>query len=347
MGQYNRTVDEENINPKAPFVHNGNTAQAVSVNGNGNLTRPLEELKVKANKNKTSTSALDTEEVDAGEDEPGMPTRAQWKVIVREYLEGLHERKREKALISRKLHEMIYDTLMHPESTRLGSPQFRFWARKMFEMVEVAGSTVITHGGRPVAVKEHIYDILCMCHLESNHAGRDKTCKVLREYYTWIPKELTANFVKACPTCAVKRAGDSTFVITPVSASVSSAASGTSALRMDYRDLSAERSSFLSSLLSTGPNDLTHIKEKAAASVTNFIPPERLAPEYQTFANGLMPWNDVPITSTPAPTSKISTMSRRTPYAFEGVSSRCLPIKCQCLCELNSNVIISIFQISS
>ncbi|KAH8114916.1 hypothetical protein DFH11DRAFT_1508304, partial [Phellopilus nigrolimitatus] len=146
--------------------------------------------------------------IDEGEleDEQGMPTRAQWEVIVDNYLTCLHPRKRDKALITQNMHEMIFRTLVDPDATRLGTPQFRFWARKMFELVEAAGALVITNGGRPVAVKEHIYDILCMCHAESGHAGRDKTCKILREYYTWIPKELTANFVKACPTCMLKRA---------------------------------------------------------------------------------------------------------------------------------------------
>lgn len=139
-------------------------------------------------------------------DTPGMPSQVQWHAIVESYLSNLHDRKRDKALINRTTHGMIFETLSCPESTHVGTPQFRFWARKMFQLVETSGVTVITHGGRPVAVKEHMYEILCMCHAESDHAGRDKTCKVLRSYYTWIPKELVANFVKACPTCAKKRA---------------------------------------------------------------------------------------------------------------------------------------------
>lgn len=147
-------------------------------------------------------------------DSPGMPSYDQWQAIVNRYLRNLHERKRDKALITRAMHEMIFDTLSYPESTRVGTPQFRFWARKMFQLVEIAGVSVITHVGRPVAVKEHMYEILCMCHAESDHAGRDKTCKVLRNYYTWIPKELVANFVKACPTCSKKRAFDTLVIDT-------------------------------------------------------------------------------------------------------------------------------------
>lgn len=139
------------------------------------------------------------------EDQLGMPTRAQWNKIMGRYLANLHPSKREKALISQDMHQMIYQTLIEPDVVRIGTPQFRFWCRKMFQVVDANGALVITNGGRPIAVKEYIYDILCMCHEESGHSGRDKTCKVLRDYYTWIPKELTASFVKACPTCAVKR----------------------------------------------------------------------------------------------------------------------------------------------
>ncbi|EJD05100.1 uncharacterized protein FOMMEDRAFT_81080, partial [Fomitiporia mediterranea MF3/22] len=143
------------------------------------------------------------------EDVSGMPTRAQWKTLMDSYLESLHPSKRHKSLISQEVYDMIFRTLRNPDATRLGTPQFRFWARKMFQLVEAPNDPdvlVVTNGGRPVAIKEHIYDILCMCHYECGHGGRDKTCKVLREYYTWVPKELISNFVKVCPTCEPRRA---------------------------------------------------------------------------------------------------------------------------------------------
>lgn len=138
-------------------------------------------------------------------DKPGMPTRAEWTALMDKYLGHLHPSKRDKALISESMHKMIYQTLIEPDIYRVGTPQFRFWCRKMFQVVDANGVLVLTNGGRPIAVKEYIYDILCMCHEESGHSGRDKTCKILRDYYTWIPKELTASFVKACPTCSIKR----------------------------------------------------------------------------------------------------------------------------------------------
>ncbi|THH08827.1 hypothetical protein EW145_g2439 [Phellinidium pouzarii] len=146
------------------------------------------------------------------QDKEGMPTRAEWEAVMESYLLGLHPSKREKALITHYMHGLIYRTLVDPDATRLGTPQFRFWARKMFQLVQDGDVLAITNGGRPVAVKENIYDILSMCHAESGHAGRDKTCKVLREYYTWIPKDLTASFVKACPTCKQKRSGEANLI---------------------------------------------------------------------------------------------------------------------------------------
>ncbi|KAL5478793.1 hypothetical protein ACEPAI_2070 [Sanghuangporus weigelae] len=153
-----------------------------------------------------ATLACQAIDEDILDDVEGMPTRAQWKSIVESYLACLHPSKRHKSLISQEVYKMIFRTLKDPDATRLGTPQFRFWARKMFQLVEAPNNIlVVTNAGRPVAIKEHIYDILCMCHSECGHGGRDKTCKVLREYYTWVPKELISNFVKECPTCAPRK----------------------------------------------------------------------------------------------------------------------------------------------
>lgn len=72
---------------------------------------------------------------------------------------------------------------------------------------DLAHSAVVLHENRPVAIMEQLYELFCYCHVRAGHGGRDKTCAVIREHYSWVPKELTAQFVKACPTCAVKRSG--------------------------------------------------------------------------------------------------------------------------------------------
>lgn len=152
----------------------------------------------------------------------GMPSRAQYKSIEQEYIASLHPRKQEKALLSQELFDKIWDVLHDPSSPRVGTPQFRWWVRKMFvlsypkgslspaelESLGVENSTpVVLHDNRPVALKDQIYDVLCYCHQLANHGGRDKTTAIIREHYSWIPKELIAQFVKACPTCVFKKTG--------------------------------------------------------------------------------------------------------------------------------------------
>lgn len=146
----------------------------------------------------------------------GMPTKEQYKAIEEEYIHSLHPRKREKALLSQAMFDMIWDVLHDPLRSRVGSPQFRWWVRKMFvlsrdptedESGTEEGMAVVLHENRPVALKEQIYEVLCYCHDRSNHGGRDKTTMVIREHYSWIPKELVAQFVKVCPTCVYKKTG--------------------------------------------------------------------------------------------------------------------------------------------
>jgi Integrase zinc binding domain len=64
---------------------------------------------------------------------------------------------------------------------------------------------VIMHDNRPIAVAEQFYELLCHCHARVDHGGRDRTLAVIREYYSWVPKRITAMFVAACPTCNIKK----------------------------------------------------------------------------------------------------------------------------------------------
>ncbi|KAI0944315.1 hypothetical protein AcW1_002057 [Taiwanofungus camphoratus] len=152
----------------------------------------------------------------------GMPSRSQYQYIETEYIASLHSRKQEKALLTQELFDKIWDVLHEPSTSRIGTPQFRWWVRKMFVLSDPRASPspvelesvgeertmpVVLHENRPVALKDQIYDVLCYCHQLSNHGGRDKTTAVIREHYSWIPKELIAQFVKACPTCIFKKTG--------------------------------------------------------------------------------------------------------------------------------------------
>ena len=174
---------------------------------------------------------------DGPRDIPGFPTYEQYLRIEEEYLTSLSERKQPKALISQALFDKIFAVLQNGSEDRASTAQFRFWVRKMFVLVYPqtsfvsrassnslnAGQSqaqsqaqaqvqstdpVVLHDKRPVAIKEQLYEVLCYCHAVSRHGGRDKTCATLRLHYSWVPKELTAKFVKACPTCTLKRSGN-------------------------------------------------------------------------------------------------------------------------------------------
>ena len=156
---------------------------------------------------------------DGSRDIPGFPTYEQYVRIEEEYLSSLSERKQPKALISQSLFDKIYAVLQNGSEDRASTAQFRFWVRKMFVLAYPQTSfnhnttsqspePVVLHDKRAVAIKERLYEVLCYCHAIARHGGRDKTCATLRLHYSWVPKELTAKFVKACPTCTLKRSGN-------------------------------------------------------------------------------------------------------------------------------------------
>ena len=135
----------------------------------------------------------------------GFPPECEFDSIVFEYITALNPRKREKALMTQAMYESILSILINPNNTRDSTAQFRFWTKKMFRLVTTPHVQIVTHENRPVAVKEQIYDVLVQCHAQCSHGGRDKTSNQVRRYYSWIPKELIARFVKACPTCYRRR----------------------------------------------------------------------------------------------------------------------------------------------
>ena len=151
----------------------------------------------------------------------GFPTYAQYKQVENAYIRSLTPRRQSKALISQSMFDRIWDVLKYPE--RQGeTAQFRFWVRKMFTLSKTHRNTlsvdvnddespqeVLLHDNLLVAVQEQLYDLLCYCHGMTSHGGRDKTCSLIRKHYTWVPKDLVSSFVKNCPTCIMKRCGNS------------------------------------------------------------------------------------------------------------------------------------------
>ena len=131
----------------------------------------------------------------------GFPSAEQFADMVHEYLSSLSPKKQTKALLTQAMYDDIREVLLHPTETKTGSAQFRFWSKKMFKLVSVQSTHIVIHENKPVAVKEQLYDVLVQCHGQAAHGGRDKTAAQVRKFYSWVPKELIARFVKGCPSC--------------------------------------------------------------------------------------------------------------------------------------------------
>ncbi|KAF9528824.1 hypothetical protein CPB83DRAFT_747536, partial [Crepidotus variabilis] len=152
------------------------------------------------------------------DERPGFPSYAQYKQVEAGYIQSLTPRRQGKALITQAMFDRIWDVLHSPESPG-ETAQFRFWARKMFTTSKTYRSSlggvdmneplqeVLLHDNLLVAVQEQLYDLLCFCHGSTGHGGRDKTCALIRKHYTWVPKDLVSSFIKACPTCIMKKCG--------------------------------------------------------------------------------------------------------------------------------------------
>ncbi|KAI8060172.1 hypothetical protein BC940DRAFT_246833, partial [Gongronella butleri] len=137
------------------------------------------------------------------------PSVAVFDGIVRDYLQNLSTKKRDKALVDQQRYELILQVLQDQRNTTLSTAQFRFWVKKMFRLSFDHTNRVwlVCHDQKPVAMQEQIYPILVNAHKEAHHGGRDKTSALVRQRYSWIPKELIARFVRHCPFCISRRHG--------------------------------------------------------------------------------------------------------------------------------------------
>jgi hypothetical protein len=131
----------------------------------------------------------------------GYPSAVEFNVMMDEYLGALSPKKQTKALLTQQMYDDVLTVLLSPDETKVGTAQFRFWAKKMFKLVTTQVAHIVIHENKPVAVKEQLYDVLVQCHGQANHGGRDKTAGQVRKFYSWVPKDLIAKFVKGCPSC--------------------------------------------------------------------------------------------------------------------------------------------------
>ncbi|GAA5975045.1 hypothetical protein JCM11641_000008 [Rhodosporidiobolus odoratus] len=131
----------------------------------------------------------------------GITTRENFDKEVEGYLGGLSAPKRAKALMTSSLHSLVLSILLNPKDTSNGTAQFRFWAKQRFHLLSTPEGDLLAHDGKPVAMKENLYDVLAAAHLKSRHGGRDKTFLLIKDVYSCVPKELVSAFVKKCSHC--------------------------------------------------------------------------------------------------------------------------------------------------
>ena len=111
------------------------------------------------------------------------------------------------------MYKHIITSLLTPKDTENRNAQSRHWARKSFFLGKsdrrLIYPDLVSEGrtttGRPVAVRERLYNIITEAHAACHHGGRDKTAGNVNQHWSWVPKDLVARYVRQCPTCNDKR----------------------------------------------------------------------------------------------------------------------------------------------
>ncbi|KAI8990827.1 hypothetical protein BDF20DRAFT_788599, partial [Mycotypha africana] len=140
-------------------------------------------------------------------------TRDQVERIVDQYLNSKAPKFRTKALITYRLAEEIKQVLSSTSPyCEIGTASFRHWARTRFlfnEQYELCFKNVkstsndnsISLIGKPVGLKEDLYEILTTAHQNCHHRGRDVTYEQVKKRHSLVPKQLCDMVVKACSYC--------------------------------------------------------------------------------------------------------------------------------------------------
>ena len=119
--------------------------------------------------------------------------------LLQSYLLSLHVRKRSKALIEQSMADDCLMVLTNPENTKIFGPKFRWWVRKHFVYTTTTSMVAPEDGsepqqqqqcilmdrknGKPVCVKEKLYEKVAHFHEATGHGGRDKTFKAVSFFF--------------------------------------------------------------------------------------------------------------------------------------------------------------------
>ncbi|KAF9265128.1 hypothetical protein L218DRAFT_185392 [Marasmius fiardii PR-910] len=63
---------------------------------------------------------------------------------------------------------------------------------------------ILTYQDRIVAAEDLLYDILCFCHLASDHGDQCATNALVQDLHAFVSSVLVGEFVDSCPACAEK-----------------------------------------------------------------------------------------------------------------------------------------------
>ncbi|KAL0579215.1 hypothetical protein V5O48_002777 [Marasmius crinis-equi] len=64
---------------------------------------------------------------------------------------------------------------------------------------------LLMYQDRIVAVDDILHDILCFCHLASDHGDEEATNALIQEHYAFVPVDTVGKFVERCRSCAKRR----------------------------------------------------------------------------------------------------------------------------------------------
>jgi hypothetical protein len=153
--------------------------------------------------------------------------------IITEYLEKSNSKGKEKLFIGKELHNEIKTVLLGDSSLRDSS--FRSWCKSKFTLLSSGNgsyivckrlnkktSNVLIKEGKsaeslPVLTLEDMYEVMCLEHVKSVHAGQKILYNKLRSKWAGVKKKIVEDFVNNCEICVPRRSSSkSTLAAKPI-----------------------------------------------------------------------------------------------------------------------------------
>ncbi|KAI9483438.1 MAG: hypothetical protein EXX96DRAFT_558202 [Benjaminiella poitrasii] len=139
-------------------------------------------------------------------------TKEEVNRLIEVFIQSRSRNYRAKVLISADTYKDILQVLRQkPAYCTFGTAKFRFWARKKFALTNINGKHVVCLKntdqtiGKPICVKEEIFDVIKKAHIDCEHKGRDITYENVKRVKSYLPKELCDIIIKNCYFCSTKK----------------------------------------------------------------------------------------------------------------------------------------------